>query len=1281
MISKIELSPDLKITSRENTTWTQGDETNNIYLYIPDETIQLVELFVTKPGGMINTDTVKFIKGIDEEGNSIWLAPNGIPSKLFQFTIYTGLTAQATFSFKLHSGINILDIKYKTTVNTIWTINKSDASITEDDETNETQQWRAIGSLSNDIVLQRNDFNDHLADNVPDEVTEEDPDVHGVREALDRLTIEVTQTSTAYTDQEVASAIEKTESYIDQEIDNLQTGVSEFTNIRILDTENNDNAYVTFNGKDVVFSYNGVDRELGKNIFLDVQPASGVTFSNGDVLQYAGSIGASGKVLAKPAVPAEINANPDLLLGVVTEVHDDGTATMNYIGEVNGLDTSAYTIGDILYFDSENVAAGLMTKVKPTAPHAVIAIGFVSRVNPEVGAIYVKMHEHFSLEDLSDVYVPVLNDHDVVRWNNSKKRFETYNTDLKADLSYVDDPVNGKADLVSGLVPSSQLPSYVDDVIEVDTYADLPNPGETGKLYIVISDETHGNDPSTYRWSGSVYVLINDQLSSFEVKQLYEANANTNAYTDAEKSKLGAFLSADHYYNKDEIDQLKAIYGWTDSVLADNISSSGAVLNSIWVGYTYIILSATNGTNTYTEIVRTSDLIAGDIFTVGAGTFTIGSSTSTFVYAGFTLDITGIKMSSEFIDDVHDLQELVDDVNSNINEMNPISNLEYKEIYVDSKYFKITGNHSKCNFLKKHHLFLNTDSTEKDIEIYPFYTLSEIVNGKTLIVGSKVIALYGYSVPSGAVWNAILLQSANYNNEIYKGQNCDYFVQYTGSVIQVMHVTSGGNQLAYQGNYNEIIRLDIPMKVIAIWGSSININNAIPLNENDCIETNVDDGVSYYVKTNDIVYIPSFDGSYISYKRYVDNFGLKSLERIKSISGYYSNGELKDDYVSFVSIYDVRFSTKVFITGYTFADYDYYVLLDENFNIINYVNNNTGNFVYWDNHEVDVSNAYYIAVSNNNNTSTIIANSIVGTEDSEYLIDKTNVKWNGKKVVWFGTSIPASGGYHNQSNSASYPIKLSRELGFECVNESIGGSCVHCKSPDRISVDNPYGFSTDFDLCAKCVTNTIEEMQWLIDNFNSPIFTINVHTSLSNAEKEEILSGSYENLLFKYLNGGSYGTPDLYVFNYGWNDTGLSLQEEIQMLTTYGEKNLYSYIGAMNFLLDIVYSNNPHTNVVIIGEIRENGIIEHEKYVANSWCIPYCDLKNKCGFSTHTITTTGYWQNNKWVDSGGSDQTLPIYMCWLQDGIHPHSSQDGRALNRITKYLVSFFINEIRLVE
>jgi hypothetical protein len=64
--------------------------------------------------------------------------------------------------------------------------------------------------------------------------------------------------------------------------------------------------------------------------------------------------------------------------------------------------------------------------------------------------------------------------------------------------------LNLKADLVGGKVPSSQLPSYVDDVIEVANFASLPVTGETGKIYITL------NTNLMYRWSGSTYVEIKD---------------------------------------------------------------------------------------------------------------------------------------------------------------------------------------------------------------------------------------------------------------------------------------------------------------------------------------------------------------------------------------------------------------------------------------------------------------------------------------------------------------------------------------------------------------------------------------------------------------------------------------------------------------------------------------------------------------------------------------------------------------------------------------------------
>jgi len=58
--------------------------------------------------------------------------------------------------------------------------------------------------------------------------------------------------------------------------------------------------------------------------------------------------------------------------------------------------------------------------------------------------------------------------------------------------------------MTDGVIDPSHLPSYVDDVIEVVDYASLPGIGEGGKIYITI------NDNKQYRWSGSVYVELNN---------------------------------------------------------------------------------------------------------------------------------------------------------------------------------------------------------------------------------------------------------------------------------------------------------------------------------------------------------------------------------------------------------------------------------------------------------------------------------------------------------------------------------------------------------------------------------------------------------------------------------------------------------------------------------------------------------------------------------------------------------------------------------------------------
>ena len=62
---------------------------------------------------------------------------------------------------------------------------------------------------------------------------------------------------------------------------------------------------------------------------------------------------------------------------------------------------------------------------------------------------------------------------------------------------------NGVATLGSdGKVPSGQLPSYVDDVVEYTNLAGFPTTGETGKIYVALDTNV------VYRWSGTVYVKI-----------------------------------------------------------------------------------------------------------------------------------------------------------------------------------------------------------------------------------------------------------------------------------------------------------------------------------------------------------------------------------------------------------------------------------------------------------------------------------------------------------------------------------------------------------------------------------------------------------------------------------------------------------------------------------------------------------------------------------------------------------------------------------------------------
>lgn len=167
-----------------------------------------------------------------------------------------------------------------------------------------------------------------------------------------------------------------------------------------------------------------------------------------------------------------------------------------------------------------------------------------------------------AMSDLTDVNLTSLSDGNILVYNGTSSKWVNFalslgtaaakdstssitqgSTDLiesgsvyaaladKVDTSLVG-AASGIAELdSSGKVPSSQLPSFVDDVIEVEDYNHLPITGESGKIYITIDDN------KTYRWTGSTYAEISESLALGETNSTaYRGDRGKTAYDHSQDS-------------------------------------------------------------------------------------------------------------------------------------------------------------------------------------------------------------------------------------------------------------------------------------------------------------------------------------------------------------------------------------------------------------------------------------------------------------------------------------------------------------------------------------------------------------------------------------------------------------------------------------------------------------------------------------------------------------------------------------------------------------------------
>ena len=198
---------------------------------------------------------------------------------------------------------------------------------------------------------------------------------------------------------------------------------------------------------------------------------------------------------------------------------------------------------------------------------------------------------------------------------------------------------NGYASLDgAGKVPSTQLPSYVDDVVEVANFAALPATGETGKIYITLDTNF------VYRWSGSVYVKISEPNAvwgsitgtlSNQTDLQSALDAKVDDSTTLTINGVTSDLSTNRTFN---VGTVTSVSG-TGSVSGLSLSGSVTTSGSLTLGGTLSLTSSdvTTGLG-YTPVTNARTLsINGTVYDLTANrSWSVGTVTSVGLELGTT---------------------------------------------------------------------------------------------------------------------------------------------------------------------------------------------------------------------------------------------------------------------------------------------------------------------------------------------------------------------------------------------------------------------------------------------------------------------------------------------------------------------------------------------------------------------------------------------------------------------------------------------------------------------
>jgi len=145
----------------------------------------------------------------------------------------------------------------------------------------------------------------------------------------------------------------------------------------------------------------------------EVKNMTGATLNKGTVVYISGANGNKPLVSKALATTDALSARTFGLLQ--SNISNNGVGYCVIIGDLTGLDTSAYTEGVQLYLSG--VTAGTYTSTKTLAPTHLVYIGKVTRSHPTQGQIEVGIQNGYELEEIHDVAITSVADKQLLSYD------------------------------------------------------------------------------------------------------------------------------------------------------------------------------------------------------------------------------------------------------------------------------------------------------------------------------------------------------------------------------------------------------------------------------------------------------------------------------------------------------------------------------------------------------------------------------------------------------------------------------------------------------------------------------------------------------------------------------------------------------------------------------------------------------------------------------------------------------------------------------------------------